>query len=337
MRRIVAAERDVMRAYVLTEMGPDFAGTERPEPGPDGVLVKVRAAAMNRADLGIASGRAHGSMGGPGTKLGLEWAGEVVAVGANVSHVGPGDSVMCSGQGGFAEYAVTDRGRVLPFDSSKLPFESAAALPSALLTMHDAVVTKGRVAAGQSVVIQGASSGVGLMGLQIARLKGATPVIGTSTRAENRARLAAFGADLALDSSDTEWPAAVMEATGGHGADLIVDQVSGAQGELNLKAAAVRGTIVNVGRLGGRTGTFDFDLHALKQIRYIGVTFRTRTLDEVRAISAAMLADIGPAVADGTLSLPVDHVFDFGDVSEAYARMKANAHFGKIVVAVDRG
>jgi NADPH2:quinone reductase len=184
------------------------------------------------------------------------------------------------------------------------------------------------------VLIQGASSGVGLMGLQIAKLKGARLVIGSSTNAARRARLKEFGADLAIDTGDAGWADAVVKATDGKGVDLIVDQVSAPVANDNMKAAAVLGRIVNVGRLGGTRGEFNFDLHALKRIDYIGVTFRTRSIEEVREITRRMRADLWGAVVAGRLHLPIDRTFPLDRAAEALAHMKANAHFGKIVLVV---
>ena len=126
----------------------------------------------------------------------------------------------------------------------------------------------------------------------------------------------------------------VKEATGGKGVDLVVDQVSAGVMNQNMEAAAVLGRIVNVGRLGGMKGEFNFDLHALKRIDYIGVTFRTRSAEEVRAIVAAARADLWPAIEAGKLSLPIDRTFPLAEAAEALAHMKANAHFGKIVLVV---
>ena len=323
-----------MKAAVVGEKGLEIQDVPAPRPKPNEVLVRVRAAGLNRAELAIAAGLRHGPVGGPGTIVGLEWAGEVAEVGAEVKGIKPGDRVMCSGNGGYAEYAVTDWGRVTPVPANNMSWEQAATLPIALQTMHNAVVTAGRLRKGEAVLIQGASSGVGLMGLQIAKHMGARLVVGTSTNPQRRARLAEFGADLALDSADPAWPDAVKAATGGAGVDLVVDQVSGAQVNLNMRAAKVLGRIINVGRLGGNRGEFNFDLHALKRIDYIGVTFRTRSVEEVREINRLMREDLWEAVEAGKLRVPIDQVFPLDEAVAAQARMRENQHFGKIVLQV---
>jgi NADPH2:quinone reductase len=315
-----------MKAAIAGPGGFEFADVERPQPGPAQILVRVRAAALNRADLATLTGEAR--------VLGMECAGDVIAVGAEVTGFKAGDRVMCSGAAGFAEYAVADWGRAMHLPADAMTYEQAAGLPLALQTMHDAIVTNGRMRRGDAVLIQGASSAVGLMGLQIARLLGAGLVIGTSTNDARRERLAEFGAGVALDSADPHWPQLAVEANGAKGIDLIVDQLAGSLANQNLAAAAVLGRIVNVGRMAGKQGEFDFDLHALKRISYIGVTFRTRTVQEVRDITARAMADLGPALRSGDLSLPVDSVFGFEQLGDAFARMRANQHFGKIIVAM---
>ncbi|MEK9719814.1 MAG: zinc-binding dehydrogenase [Quisquiliibacterium sp.] len=324
-----------MKAAIRGEHGLELVQIEIPTPNPDEVLVRVRAFALNRADLGVLAGHMHGSIGGPGTVLGMEWAGEVVQTGANVKGLAPGDRVMCSGRAAFAQYAVADMGRTMRVPTDAMSFEQATTLPIALYTMHDALITNGRLKPGESVLIQGASSGVGLMALQIAKLMGAALVIGTSTNAQRRARLAEFGADLALDSSDAHWPDQARQATGDNGVDLIVDQLSGKVVNQSMAAAAVLGRIVNVGRLAGTSAEFDFDLHALKRIDNIGVTFRTRSVHEVREIGRKMAADLAPHIASGRLALPIDTVYGFEQVGDAFAQMRENRHFGKIVVTVD--
>jgi len=322
-----------MKAAVVTETGVQIRDVAVPSPKPNEVLVRVRACGLNRADLGVASGRQHGSIGGAGTIVGMEFAGEVEQTGSEVRNIKPGDRVMCSGAAGYAEHAVADWGRasVLP---SSLSFEQAATLPVALQTMHNALVTNGRLVAGETVLIQGASSGVGLMAMQIARYMGASLVIGTSTNKMRLEKLKGWGADVAVDTTDPAWADAVIAATGGNGVHLIIDQVSASVANANMKAARVLGRIVNVGRLGGAKGEFDYDLHALKRIDYIGVTFRTRSIEEVREINRRMRADLWSAVEAGKLRLPIDRTFPLAEAAAALAHMRANAHFGKVVLTV---
>ena len=322
-----------MKAGVATEQGLALRDIQQPRPKPNEVLVRVRAASLNRADLITARGLPHGSHAGIGAPVGLEWAGEVVETGAEAKGYSAGDRVMCSGTGGYAEFAVSDFGRVNPMPDG-LSFEQAATLPVALITLHNALVTAGRLHAPDSVMIQGASSGVGLMGLQIAKLRGAGLVIGTSTNAERRGRLKEFGADLAIDTNEPGWPEAVLRATGGKGVNLVVDMLSGPVVAQTMKATAVLGRIVNVGRLAGARAEFDFDLHALRRIDYIGVTFRTRTLEEVREINRRMRADLWDAVTAGKLALPIDRRFPLDAAVEAQAHMRANRHFGKILLTM---
>lgn len=320
-----------MKAYVYGPHGAAIIETPKPSPKGSQILVKVHACGMNRADLGMIKGHVHGSAGGAGTVLGMEWAGEIVELGPEAKGWKVGDRVMGSGAGGYAEYAVTDYGRALPIPSG-VNFEQAASLTLALTTMHNAVVTIGGLQPGQSILVQGASSGVGLMAQQIAKLKGAKLVIGSSTDAVRRARLKECGADLAIDSNDPKWVDQVLEATGGAGVDVIIDQVSGRLANQNLAATKVLGRIVNVGRLGGTHGDFNFDLHAARRISYIGVTFRTRSLEEIREIFSQVRQDIWPAVVSGQLKLPIDRVFPFDDIAQAIDHMSTNRHFGKIVL-----
>src|SRR3984957_3394728 len=234
-----------MKAAVLGNTGIEIRDLEKPAPKPNEVLIRVRASTLNRADLIVASGHRHGAVGGVGARIGLECAGEVEAVGSEVTGIKPGDRVMATAPGGIAEYAVTDFVRVHRIPANNMTYEQAACFPVALGTMHNAVVTAGLLKRGETLLMQGASSGVGLMGMQIAKLMGASLVMGTSTNAERRARLKEFGCDIALDSSDPNWPKEVKKATGDKGVNLIVDLVSGGVANGNLEAAAILGRIVN--------------------------------------------------------------------------------------------
>lgn len=325
---------ETMKAAVAGEKGLEIREVPRPKPKANEVLVRVRVAGMNRADLSGAAhlaGATHGAA--PIFIPGLDWSGDVAEIGSEVKGIKVGDKVMCSGGGGYAEYAVCDWGRVMPLPGN-VGYEAAATLPVALITMHDALATNGRLKRGEAVLIQGASSAVGLMGLQIAKHLGARLVIGSSTNAGRRARLTEFGADLAVDTSQAGWVEQVTKATGGKGVDVVVDMVTGKLANQTLQTTAILGRIVNVGRLGGMKAEFDFNLHALRRIDFVGVTFRTRSIEEVREIHRRMRADLWDAIASGQLKLPVDRVFALDEAEKAQAHMRANAHFGKILLKV---
>ncbi|HUZ71811.1 MAG TPA: zinc-binding dehydrogenase [Stellaceae bacterium] len=323
-----------MKAAVLTEKGLEIRDVPAPKPKPGEILVRVRACGLNRAEVMMASGYRHGNQGGAGTILGLEFSGEVVEAGADAAGFRPGQRVMCTGNGAYAEYAVAEAGRAMAIPANNMTFEQAATLPIGLQTMHDAIVTQGRLAAGETVLIQGASSGVGIIGMQIAKLMGARQVIGTSSNAARRARLKEYGADLAVDAGDPNWSDQVLAATDGKGADVVIDMVSASVANQNMRATRVLGRIVNIGRLGGFKGEFDFDLHALRRIDYIGATFRTRSPAEVHEIVRRMRADLWPAVEAGKIRIPIDRVFPLAEAAAAQAHMRANAHFGKVVLSV---
>ena len=326
----VAWMEEIMKAGVASPNGVEIRDIPQPQPKPTEILVKIKAIALNRADLGAAKGdTSHGAA--TGKPIGSEFSGEVVEAGAQVRDFKKGDRVMCHSPGSHAEYAVSDYGRAMAIPPN-LNFEQAATLPIGLNTLHNALVTAGRLKAGEAVMIQGASSGVGLIGLQMAKLLGARLVIGTSTNAARRARLSEFGADLAVDTSDPKWPEAVLKATDGKGVNLTVDMVSGASVSQTMQATALLGRIVNVGRLGGMKAEFDFDTHARKRIDYIGVTFRTRTIEEVRDILVRMRADLWEAVKSGKFQVPIDKSFPLDQARAAHEHMRANAHFGKILL-----
>ena len=321
-----------MKAVVVTEEGVRVQNVETPKPKENEVLIKVFACGLNRADLVVADGGAHGASGGPGTIVGMEFSGEIIQLGSNVKDYSIGDRVMCSGSSAWAEYAVADHGRVIKIPNNNMDYLKASTYPIALATMHNAIVTAGNFTQGQSVLIQGASSGVGLMGLQISRYLGAKIVIGTSTKPDKFEKLKSFGADLVLNSKDSKWVDQVLSATDNQGVDLIIDQLSGYTVNQNMMATKVKGKIVNVGRLAGGITEFNCDLHALRRINYEGVTFRTRSIQEIRDVYSNMWNDFEKSVVSGEFSLPIEKVFDFNDVGKALEYMRENQHFGKLVL-----
>jgi len=323
-----------MRALVSSPEGPRLAEVARPVPGPNQVLVRVRAAPLNRADLAMLKGASHGAVGGLGAPLGLEWAGEIAEVGADVADWKAGDRVMGAGGGAFADYALGHPALIHAVPAA-LDFAEAATMPVAIQTMHDAIATHGALQPGQSILIQGASSGVGLMGLRIAKALGAGLVIGSSTSPEKRARLGEFGADLTADTGAEGWVDEILAATDGKGVDVVVDQLAGPLFNSTMRATRIGGRIVNVGRMAGETAPVDFDLHSLRRITYVGVTFRTRSGRDVVELVQRARADLGPAIAEGRLALPVDARFPLAEAPAAFARMAANRHFGKIVLTTD--
>ena len=321
-----------MKAVVVTEEGVQVQNIETPKPKENEVLIKVFACGLNRADLVVADGGAHGASGGPGTIVGMEFSGEVIELGSNLKGYSIGDRVMCSGSSAWAEYAVADHGRVIKIPNNNMDYLKASTYPIALATMHNAIITAGNFAQGQSVLIQGASSGVGLMGLQISKYLGAKIVIGTSTKPDKFEKLKSFGADLVLNSKDSDWVDQALTATDNKGVDLIIDQLSGYTVNQNMMATKVKGKIVNVGRLAGGITEFNCDLHALRRINYEGVTFRTRSIQEIRDVYSNMWNDFEKLVISGELSLPIEKVFDFNDVGKSLDYMRENQHFGKLVL-----
>src|SRR5271156_4107767 len=190
-----------MKAYVYGANGAEITDVAKPSPKGTQVLVRVHACGLNRADLGMTKGHVHGAAGGVGTVLGMEWAGEIAELGPEAKGVKVGDRIMGSGGAAFAEYTLADHGRLFRAPSN-MNFDEAETLPVALATMHNAVVTNGALQKGQSVMIQGASSGVGLMAMKTAKRRGVLVVVGPPTAPPRRSRLKEFGADLAVDSSD---------------------------------------------------------------------------------------------------------------------------------------
>jgi len=306
-----------------------------PEPGPGELLVSVKATALNRADLYQRMGRypKQATTGGEVTIAGLEAAGEVSGMGADATGFSIGDRVMAMCAGGYAEYTTVDY-RLAVRVPERLSWQEAATIPVAYMTEHNALITNACLMAGESVLINAASSGVGVAAIQIAKLRGAKPIIGSSGDEKKLQSLAPLGLDIGINYRTENFADAVRRETNGTGVNVIIDHVGAPFLKDNLRCLALCGRMVTVGRLGGRTSEIDLDFIALRRLKLIGVTFRTRTIEERAAIAERFVADLLPALADGRLKPVVDRVFPFQEASEAQAYMASNAQLGKIVLTM---
>jgi NADPH2:quinone reductase len=308
----------------------------KPEPRPNELLVRVKATALNRADLFQRQGtypRQAKAGDDKVTIAGLEAAGEVAGMGADVVGFSIGDRVMATCTGGYAEFVAVDHRLAMPVPA-KMIWTEAATIPVSYMTEHNALITNAGLQSGESVLVHAASSGVGIAAIQIAKLFGAKPVIGTGSVPAKFEVLRSLGMDLGINHRTEKLADTVLAATGGRGVDVIIDHIGGPVLDENLRCMALRGRLVSVGRLAGITGELNLDLMALKRLHLIGVTFRTRTLDERIAIARACVADVLPALTDGRLRPLIDRVFPLDQALEAQAYMTTNAQLGKIVLTV---
>lgn len=294
------------------------------------VLVRVRAAGLNRGEINQAKELRSGNT----ITTGVEFAGEVAEVGAGVNGWRVGDRVMGHGRGCQADYVVADPMALIPVPDG-LSWIDAAAFPNVFITAHDALVTNGRLVAGESVLVNGASGGVAMAAIQIASLMGARPVIASSRSAAKLDKISQFGVDVGIDASRDDQVEAVMAATGNKGVDIIIDTVGGPVFEANMQSLAIKGRLVNIARLGSATAQIDLAQLWLKRLQLIGVTFRTRTEQERLECIQACARDLLPFLRAGRVRLPIDRTFAMTDIAAAHAYMKQDQHVGKIVLLAD--
>lgn len=313
----------------------DVREVPRPAPSPDEVLVRVRSSALNRADLLQRTGRYPVPPGAPADIPGLEFAGEIAALGARVTGWRDGDRVFGIVAGGaHAEYVAVPAGALAAVPPS-MSWTDAGATPEAFITAHDALVTLGGLDAGARVLIHAVGSGVGLAGAQLARAMGAH-VFGTARQQAKLDVAAAHGMERGLVPGDDLQPItdAVRAWSGGHGVDVVLDLVGGSYVAASMPAVAVRGRYVLVGLVAGATSTLDLSRLLRQRIRLIGTVLRSRTDSEKAAATAAFVRDVVPGLSAGSLGPVIDSVLPLERIAEGHVRLESNASIGKVAITI---
>ena len=325
-----------MKAVVITRPGdPDVLEIqERPDPRPGSsqVLIRVVASALNRADISQRLGRYPAPAGVPADIPGLEYAGEIDAVGDSATMWSVGDRVMgVVGGGAHAELVCVHEREVIAAPAG-LAMEDCAAIPEVFLTAYDAIFPQLRMTAGESLLIHAVGSGVGTAAVQLAKSAGIKS-IGTSRSAGKIQRAIELGLDVGIVVQGDQWHSQVVEATGGRGVDAVLDLVGGAYLKGNIEAVALHGRMIIVGLTAGSTAEIDLRRVMQKRMTIAGTLMRTRSLEEKMSIARTFSDRIVPLFADGRLKPVVDRVMMFAEVREAHRAMEANDNFGKIVLA----
>jgi NADPH2:quinone reductase len=301
-----------------------------PRPGEREVLVKVTAAGVNRPDVM----QRQGLYPPPADATdipGLEIAGEVVALGAGVTRWNLGDNVMALVVGGgYAEYCAAHESHALPIPAG-LTLVAAAAIPETFFTVWHNAFERGRLKAGETLLVHGGSSGIGTAAIQLGKAFGAQ-VIATAGSAEKCDACRRLGADLAINYKAEDFVTAAKAATNGGGADVILDIVGGDYIERNYEAAAVEGRVVQIAFQSSSKASVDFRRIMLKRLTHTGSTLRARSVADKGAIAKAVETHVLPLIAAGKVRPLIDSTFPFVQASVAHARMETSAHIGKIVL-----
>ncbi|WP_122465957.1 NAD(P)H-quinone oxidoreductase [Brevundimonas lutea] len=304
---------------------------ERPDPtpGPGQVLIRVEAAGVNRPDVLQRRGL-YAPPPGASDVPGLEVAGEIAAVGESVARWSVGDRVcaLLPG-GGYAELAVADEGSCLPIPDV-VDAVQAAGLPETVMTVFANVFEAGGLKAGETLLVHGATSGIGVTAIQMARAAGAR-VIATSRGADKAEAARALGADVAIDASAEDWAEAVVAAGG---ADVALDMVGAAYAAGHARALKPGGRWVVIATQAGARAEIDLMQVMLKRLVLTGSTLRSRPVEEKARLARAVEATVWPWVIDGRVRPPIETVLPLDQAAEAHRRMEAGGHVGKIVLAV---
>jgi NADPH:quinone reductase len=305
-----------------------------PELGAGEVLIRVAVAGVNRPDCLQRSGR-YPPPADASPHIGLEVAGEVVALGQGVTEWKPGDRVCAlTNGGGYAEYAAAPSGQVLPVPQG-LSMMQAAALPETYFTVWANLIERGRLAKGETVLVHGGSSGIGITAIQMAKAWGAT-VFCTVGSADKAQACLEVGADAAINYRTHDFVDEVRRLTGNRGADVVLDMVGGPYIERNLKLLALEGRLVQIAFLQPSRVEVDWMPLMLKRLTFTGSTLRARPPAEKARLAQQLREHVWPLLAQGRL-LPVIHkVFALDKAAEAHALMESSEHIGKIMLQVGR-
>jgi putative PIG3 family NAD(P)H quinone oxidoreductase len=326
----------LMLAVEIREPGPPEVLTpvERPKPviGAGDVLINVAAAGVNRPDVMQRMGRYPPPPGAPDIP-GLEVAGTIEAVGAGVTDWNTDDRVcaLVAG-GGYAEYCVAPAPQCLPIPRG-LDFTQAAAIPETFFTVWTNVFERGRLRPGEAILIHGGSSGIGTTAIQLARAFGARP-FATAGSAEKCAACESIGAERCFNYRETDFVAAVREATGDRGVDVILDMVAGDYVPRNLEALALDGRLVIIGLQGGATAQINANSILRRRLTITGSTLRPRAVAEKGAIARALRQHVWPLLESGAVRVIVHATFPLRNAAEAHRVMESSAHIGKLVLTV---
>lgn len=316
--------------------GLEIRQVPRPEISPEQVLVRVRASALNRADLLQRQGKYPPPPGVPAEIPGIEFAGEVVETGSAVQMWEPGQRVFgLAGGAAHAEYIATHE-RLLAEVPANLDWAQAAAVPEVFITAHDALWIQARLRPGETVLVNAVGSGVGLAGVQLARAIQAVPY-GTSRTADKIEQAKHYGleAGLVVREDFDELVKTANQWTKGHGIDVFVDLVGGAYVTAGQKLLGLKGRMILVGTVGG--GTYELDARYVmrNRLEIRGTVLRARSLEEKIEATQSFASEVAPLLASGVLRPTIDSKFALADIAKAHARLESNETFGKVVILID--
>jgi putative PIG3 family NAD(P)H quinone oxidoreductase len=329
---------DAMTAIAIAEPGgPDvLLAVERPlpMPGENEILVRVRAAGVNRPDVLQRQGSYAPPPGAPADIPGLEIAGEVAALGPGATRwqIGNAVTALVPG-GGYAEYCRVHESNALPVPQGYSMVE-AAAIPETFFTVWPNLFDRGRLKAGEALLVHGGTSGIGTVAIQLGKAFGAT-VIATAGSADKCAACLKLGADAAINYREQDFVARVGEITAGHGADVIIDLIGGDYVARNYRAAAEDGRIIQIGTQHGSKAEVPVGLLLVKRLIHTGSTLRPRPVAFKAGVAEALRQHVWPLLTTRAVAPVIDSTFPLRQAAQAHERLEASLHIGKIVLTVD--